>query len=160
MSHLLAWSPRHIQFVFNLILDIHAIVNWKLQNSASPDQCHTTVSGFRFLIHWGDVLLKFFSGSCPFFWEEFNFLLAFGESWIVSRKTLLKRFLESFWSTYWFWPNYSWRKIKVRNKIDYYSFKIFYCFWLVQIPQLIGFIFNQLASLALTKFGKRKKKGQ
>ena len=160
MSHLLAWSPRHIQFVFNLILDIHAMVNWKLQNSASPDQCHTTVSGCRFLIHWGDVLLKFSSGSCPFFWEEFNFLLAFGESWIVSRKTLIKRFHESFWSTYWFWPNYSWRKIKVRNKIDYYSFKIFYCFWLVQIPQLIGFIINQLASLTLTKFGKRKKKGQ
>ena len=58
VSHLLAWSPRHIQFVFNLILDIHAMVNWKVQNSASPDQCHTTVSGFRFLIHWGDVLFK------------------------------------------------------------------------------------------------------
>ena len=141
MSHLLAWSPRHIQFVFNLILDFHVMVNWKLQNSASADQCHTTVSGFRFLIHWGDVLFKFSSGSCPFFWEEFNLLLAFGESWIVSRKTLLKRFHESFWPTYWFWRyyscNYSWRNIKVRNKIDYHSFKIFFCFRLVKIPQLV-----------------------
>ena len=137
--HLLAWSPRH-QPDQRTSTWYWTSMLWSI-DSRKIGHLLTSVTrlyrGSRFLIHWGDVLFKFSSCSDPFFWEELNFLLAFGEGWIVSRKTLVKRFHESFWPTRWFWHNYSWRKIKVRNKIDYYSFKIFFCFWLFQIPQLI-----------------------
>ena len=45
---LLARCPRHIQSVFNFIvdipMDIHIMVNWQLSKRASAVQCHMTVS--------------------------------------------------------------------------------------------------------------------
>ena len=44
----LARCSRHIQSVFNLIVDIlmdvHVMVNWQLSKRVSADQCHMTVS--------------------------------------------------------------------------------------------------------------------
>ena len=42
MARLLAWSPRHIPSLFNLVLDIHVMVKW--QKRVSADQCHMNVS--------------------------------------------------------------------------------------------------------------------
>ena len=44
---LLARCARHIKSVFNLIVNIHVMVNWQLSNvkRVSADQCHMTVSG-------------------------------------------------------------------------------------------------------------------
>ena len=44
MSHSLAKSPRHILAVFNLILDMHALVNCQLSKKVFADHCHMTVS--------------------------------------------------------------------------------------------------------------------
>ena len=43
---LLARCARHIKSVFNLIVNIHVMVNWQLSNvkRVSADQCHMTVS--------------------------------------------------------------------------------------------------------------------
>ena len=43
---LLARCARHIKSVFNLIVNIHVMVNWQLSNAkrVSADQCHMTVS--------------------------------------------------------------------------------------------------------------------
>ena len=45
---LLARCPRHMQSVFNLMvdipMDIHVMVNWQLSKRLSTDQCHPTVS--------------------------------------------------------------------------------------------------------------------
>ena len=41
---LLARCPKHILSVFNLIVDIHVMVNWQLSKRVSIDQCHMTVS--------------------------------------------------------------------------------------------------------------------
>ena len=45
---ILARYPRHIQSVFNLVveilMDIHVMVNWQLSKRVSADQCHLTVS--------------------------------------------------------------------------------------------------------------------
>ena len=50
---------RHIQSVFNLIvdilMDIHVMVNWQLSKRASADQCHLTVSQLKRTTHWSDV---------------------------------------------------------------------------------------------------------
>ena len=41
---LLALCPRHIQSVFDLIVDIHVMVNWQLSKKVFADQNHMTVS--------------------------------------------------------------------------------------------------------------------
>ena len=41
---LVARCPRHIQCVFNLIVDIHVMVNWQRWKRVSADQCHMFVS--------------------------------------------------------------------------------------------------------------------
>ena len=45
MSHLLAWSPRHIQSVFNLILEIHArLIGQLLMGNLFAHSCPISLS--------------------------------------------------------------------------------------------------------------------
>ena len=43
MARLLAWSPRHIPSLFNLVLDIHVMVKWQLSKKgirwSVPHEC-------------------------------------------------------------------------------------------------------------------------
>ena len=55
---LFARCPRHIQSVFNLIVDIHVMVNWQLWKRVSADQCHMSVS--RAQVYYALRSLAFF----------------------------------------------------------------------------------------------------
>ena len=47
MEHSLARNPRHILSVFNLLLDIHVMINWQVsKKNISADRCHIEVMYF------------------------------------------------------------------------------------------------------------------
>ena len=91
MSQLLARSPRHIQFVFNVILGIHVMVNWELSKKVSANHMTVSRAQVNISLSWRvfqNYPLK--SYWClidrrlrSFFQEEFSLPLAYGESWIT-----------------------------------------------------------------------------
>ena len=71
MSQLLARSPRHIQFVFNVILGIHVMVNWELSHDciAGPGEhfteltCFSELSSEKLLVfNWSQAQVLFSGG--------------------------------------------------------------------------------------------------
>ena len=59
---LLARCPRHIKSVFNLtfdiLMDIHVMINWQLSKRVSADRFNLTVSLTQVFNAWVDVLFK------------------------------------------------------------------------------------------------------
>ena len=72
MSHLLARSPGHVLFVFNLELDTHVMVNWHLSNKGLrwPVSYKCIGSGIQLtevtIICWPIVSFQLISGLGPF----------------------------------------------------------------------------------------------
>ena len=64
LTEAVASCPRHMQSVFNLIvdclMDIHVMVNWQLSQRVSADTCHLTVSQAHASVqtHWGAFFKK------------------------------------------------------------------------------------------------------
>ena len=72
---LLARSLRHILFVFNLVLDIHVMVNWQLSKK---------VSAYQFLVfNWSRAQVHFLK-------VEFSLFSAYRKSWITWGRHFLR----------------------------------------------------------------------
>ena len=102
MANLIAGSPRHIQIVFNLILETHNNVSWQLsKKTVSADQSHMSLlrSQVYSSLRWG-FLLKLLAyqflvfnwsrTAIHFFKVEYSLLSAYGKSWITWESTLSK----------------------------------------------------------------------
>ena len=85
---LLTRYPRHIQSVFNLIVNIlmaiHVMVNWQLSKRVSADQCHMNVlradqNGFE--ASWNDVWVSI----C---WHQLAQMARFKSDFLFTLKTV------------------------------------------------------------------------
>ena len=50
--------PKYVKSVFNLIVDIHAMVNWQLSKKGLLTSVTWLYHGLKCTTHWGDVFFK------------------------------------------------------------------------------------------------------